>query len=393
MPRFSGKVRPFLVYYRSRKKLPQPFRGIHLLNNLLIVEDNEPAQNPLSRFLEEKGYTVHTVRTIRDALPYCQNGQPQIVLADLHLPDGTALDLLQKVRQTSRETVFVLITEMGEVNLVLEALRLGADDYLFKPFTNLENVASVIEKQVKKHPVGKRMLTDADLEQLDKLQQMIQTSDFHMVFQPIFRLDDRSIFGYEALMRPGPSSPMPNPGTLMELAEQLGVARKLDLICIEKALATTPPNAPRLFVNIETETVADPDSLLEVVALAEKSKQPLVLEVTERRTVINLGILSGPCEVLRKKKIALAVDDVGSGYASIERVLSIRPQFLKIAMSITRSVDADTIRRVMAESILYMSERIGASVIAEGIETEKELAILKRVGVKLGQGYYLSPKP
>jgi len=363
------------------------------LNNLLIVEDHEPALNPLSRFLEEKGYTVHTARSIKDALPYCQNGQTQIVLADLHLPDGTALDLLQKVRQISRETVFVLITEMGEVNVVLEALRLGADDYLFKPFTNLENVSSVIEKQVKKHPVGKRTLTDADLEQLDKLQQMIQTSDFHMVFQPIFRLDDRSIFGYEALLRPGASSPMPNPGSLMELAEQLGVARKLDVACIEKALATTPQNAPRLFANIETETVADPDSLLQVVTLAERAKQPLVLEVTERGTVANLSILSDPCEVLRKRKIALAVDDVGSGYASIERVLSIRPQFLKIAMSITRSVDADAIRRVMAESILYMSERIGASVIAEGIETEKELAILKRVGVKLGQGYYLSPKP
>ncbi|MFH1858050.1 MAG: EAL domain-containing protein [Candidatus Omnitrophota bacterium] len=138
--------------------------------------------------------------------------------------------------------------------------------------------------------------------------------------------------------------------------------------------------------------MADPDSLLKVIAISERAKQPLVLEVTERGTVENLNILMGPCQILRKRKISLAVDDVGSGYASMERALSIRPQFLKIAMSITRSVDVDTIRRIMAESILYMSERIGASVIAEGIETEKELAILKSVGVKLGQGYYLSPK-
>jgi len=362
------------------------------MKHLLIVEDEEPVSDPLSRFLEQKGYVVRTARTLKEALSFCKNGQPQIVLADLYLPDGSALELLPKVHEMSRESVFILMTEMGDVNMVLEALRLGADDYLFKPFTNLESVASVIDKQIKKHPLGGKTLTDADLEQLEKIQQMIQTSDFYMAFQPIFRLDDRSVFGYEALLRPGSSAPLTSPGLLMDLAEQVGLARELDLACIDKALATTPANAPRLFVNIEIETVVDPDSLLKVVTFSERSKQPLVLEITERRTVTNLNILAGPCEVLRKRKISLAVDDVGSGYASIERVLSIRPQFLKIAMSITRSVDADVIRKVMAESILYMSERIGAAVIAEGIETERELEILKTVGVKLGQGYFLSPK-
>lgn len=362
------------------------------MNDLLIVEDELPVLDPLSRFLENKGYPVRTAHSLKEALSLCKNGQPQVVLSDSHLPDGTALELLQKIHEVSHNTIFILMTEIGDVNLVLEALRLGADDYLFKPLTNLENVASLVEKQVKKHPLGKPTLTDADLKQLEKIQEMIRTGDFNSVFQPILRLDDRSIFGYEALLRPGPSAPQSRPGPLIDLAEHLGIGRELDLVCIEKALASTPPNTPRLFVNIETETIADPDSLLKVVTLAERFKQPLVLEVTERGTVENLSILMGPCEILRRRKISLAVDDVGSGYASMERVLSIRPQFLKIAMNITRSVDADTIRRVMVESILYMSERIGAAVIAEGIETEEELAMLKRVGVRLGQGYYFSPK-
>jgi len=76
----------------------------------------------------------------------------------------------------------------------------------------------------------------------------------------------------------------------------------------------------------------------------------------------------------------------------MERILNIRPQFLKIAMSITRSIDTDSIRRAMAEMILYMGGRISAQVIAEGIETEAELALLKTLGVELGQGYLLSPK-
>ena len=362
------------------------------MSKLLIVEDDLVVLDPLSRFLEQKGHHVQTATTIEKALAVCQNGRPQLVLTDLHLPDGIALELLKKAREISHEILFILMTEMGDVNLLLEALRLGVDDYLFKPIANLENVASIIEKQLKKHPEGGEMLTDVDLEQSDKIHSMIQRSDFKMAFQPIFNLNDRSVFGYEALLRPGASAPAEKPGVLMDLAKHLGISQELDLACIEKALDTVPPNTPRLFANIEIPTVVHPDSLLKVVALAERFKQPLVLEITERGTVANLNSLVSPCEILRKRKIALAVDDVGSGYASMERVLSIRPQFLKIAMSITRSVDADTIRRVMAESILYMSERIGASVIAEGIETEKELAILKRVGVKLGQGYYLSPK-
>lgn len=362
------------------------------MKHLLIVEDDEPTLTPLSRFLEEKGYAIQTARTVKEAISFCRNGYPHILLVDLRLPDGTALDLLEKIRAISREIIFVLMTEIGETNFVLEALRLGADDYLVKPLTNLDNVASVIEKQIKKHPATGKVLTDTDLEQVDQIQRMIQTDDFEMIFQPIFRLDDRSIFGYEALLRPGATSPLPKPGLLMDLAKQLGWARQMDLACIEKALAKTPPNAPRLFVNVETETIADPDSFLKFIALAERSKQPLVLEITERGTVANLNILASPCQILRKRKIGLAVDDVGSGYASMERVLSIRPQFLKIAMTITRSVNEDMIRRIMAESILYMSERIGAMVIAEGIETEKELEILKIVGVKLGQGHYLSPK-
>lgn len=362
------------------------------MTHLLIVEDDPLILDPLRHFLEQKGYAVETANSIQKALTFCNNGHLQVVLTDLHLPDGMALDLLKKVREISDETIFVLMTEMGDVNLLLEALRFGADDYLFKPLTNLENVASLIEKQVKKHPERGLTLTDADLEQSDKIHQMIQTDDFKMAFQPIFKLDDRSLFGYEALLRPGPSAPSGQPGLLMDIAKHLGVSREVDLACIQKALEMIPSNTPRLFVNIEIDTVAHPDSLLKVVALAERSKQPLVLEITERGTVANLSILSGPCEILRKRKVALAVDDVGSGYASMERVLSIHPQFLKIAMNITRSIDADSIRRVMAESILYMGERIGASVIAEGVETEKEFAMLKQVGVKLGQGYYFSPK-
>ena len=361
------------------------------MTHLLVVEDDALILDSLARFLEQKGYAVQAAPSIKKAVSFCKNERPQIVLTDLHLPDGNALDLLKRVREITHNTIFILMTEMGDVNLLLEALRLGVDDYLFKPLTNLESVASMIERQVKKHPEGGEILTDADLEQADRIHEMVHSDDFKMAFQPIFKLDDLSVFGYEALLRPGGNAPSDKPGVLMDMAKRLGISRELDLVCIEKALETTPPNTPRLFVNIETDTVAHPDSLLKVVALAERFKQPLVLEITERGTVANLNILAGPCEILRKRKVSLAVDDVGSGYASMERVLSIRPQFLKIAMSITRSVDADTIRRVMAESILYMSERIGAAVIAEGIETEKELAILKRVGVKLGQGYYLSP--
>jgi len=362
------------------------------LTQLLIVEDDLLVLDPLSRYLQQKGYEVQTATTLEKAFSFCRNGSPQVILTDLHLPDGVALDFLKKAQATPQKAIFILMTEMGDENLLLEALRLGANDYLFKPITNYENVASVIDKQIKKHPQKGKVLTDLELDQSEGIHHMIEKGDFKMIFQPIFNLEDRSIFGYEALLRPGKTSPISKPGALMDLAKTLGVSQELDVACIEKALNTTPQNTPRLFANIETDTVADPDSLLKVVTLADRFKQPLVLEVTERGTVANFNQLIGPCEILRKRKIDLAVDDVGSGYASIERVLSIRPQFLKIAMSITRSVDVDQIRQVMAESILYMSERIGALVIAEGIETERELTILQQVGVKFGQGFYLSPK-
>jgi EAL domain-containing protein (putative c-di-GMP-specific phosphodiesterase class I) len=130
--------------------------------------------------------------------------------------------------------------------------------------------------------------------------------------------------------------------------------------------------------------------LLDVLA---RTDRPVVLEVTEHAEIEDYSLLMAALDQVRSHAM-LAVDDAGAGYAGLHHILELRPQYVKLDISLVRNIDSDPARQAMVTGMCRFAESVGCALIAEGIETENELTTLKLLKVEYGQGYYLArPAP
>jgi EAL domain-containing protein (putative c-di-GMP-specific phosphodiesterase class I) len=120
----------------------------------------------------------------------------------------------------------------------------------------------------------------------------------------------------------------------------------------------------------------------------------VVLEITEHTTVEDYAKLHEVLRPLRERGMRLSIDDAGAGYSSFRHILRLRPDFIKLDISLTRDIDSDRGRRALAAALIGFARETGAELIAEGVETESELATLRKLGVHKAQGYLLGrPAP
>lgn len=119
------------------------------------------------------------------------------------------------------------------------------------------------------------------------------------------------------------------------------------------------------------------------------TKERLVIELTEHDSVTSYSDLNETLNLYRKQNIQIAADDVGAGYSSFRHILWIKPNTIKIDMSIVQGVDSNPEKRALIMAFANYAKEANAKIIAEGIETEGELATLQEMEVGLGQGYFL----
>jgi EAL domain-containing protein (putative c-di-GMP-specific phosphodiesterase class I) len=214
---------------------------------------------------------------------------------------------------------------------------------------------------------------------------------FHLVYQPIVHLDTGNMAGVEALCR---FEDQCRPDERFKQAEALGLAAELDLAIIERALGDLP-RIPEgyLAVNLSPSTLQEP-ALPGLLCASGMPANRLVVEVTEHAQVRDYTEADHVLRGLRQAGIRLAVDDAGAGYASFRHILSLRPDIIKMDLSITRDIDSDPARRALATALVIFAGEVGATVIAEGVETVAELAALQGAGIQRAQGYVLGrPHP
>ena len=119
-----------------------------------------------------------------------------------------------------------------------------------------------------------------------------------------------------------------------------------------------------------------------------------MVEVTEHAPVADYDALADALRGVRKRGVRLAVDDAGSGFASLRHILRLSPDIIKLDRALTSDIDRDEAREALAAALIVFADRIGSTVVAEGIEREPELLTLRSLGVPYGQGYYLArPEP
>jgi EAL domain-containing protein (putative c-di-GMP-specific phosphodiesterase class I) len=224
----------------------------------------------------------------------------------------------------------------------------------------------------------------------DRIAFCIANAAFHVRYQPIYRLQDGSVAAFESLARFS-GEPYRSPDKWFDDAARVGCGAELELAVARKAmeaLASFPPDI-LLTVNFSPETILSEAcaSFLRTLPLDR-----IVVEVTEHAVVANYAELSSKLQPFRERGLRLAVDDAGAGHSSFRHVLDLRPDTIKLDMSLTRNIDRDNGRQALAGALAMFGRAMGSQIVAEGVETEAELEALRRVGVTKVQGY-LTGKP
>jgi diguanylate cyclase (GGDEF)-like protein len=211
--------------------------------------------------------------------------------------------------------------------------------------------------------------------------------------QPIVRLVNETVIGYEALARYPPLPRIRTPDELFASAASLNMQSAVDLACVSAALhAASNIGEADLFVNVLIGTLVDQRgvaALDKAVHDARVDPASIVLEFSEREPVPDLALLQRIAAELRARGFRIAVDDAGAGHASMRVIAELRPEFIKVDRSLIQAVDADRARRALVVALLSFSGHIGARVIAEGIETVRERETLQSLGVQFGQGWLI----
>jgi EAL domain-containing protein (putative c-di-GMP-specific phosphodiesterase class I) len=207
-----------------------------------------------------------------------------------------------------------------------------------------------------------------------------------MVFQPVYDLEAGDVFAYEALAR-FHTEPYRPPSDWFADAAEVGLGVELELAAIESALAEIDglPEGVRLAINVSPLTALSPDFFDVLAPRAHR----VIIEVTEHERVEDYDALNEALAPLRALGAAIAIDDVGAGFASLTHILKLAPDIVKLDLSLTRGIAADPARDALASSLVDFASGIDATIGAEGIETQSELDRLRVLKVRYGQGFHL----
>lgn len=229
----------------------------------------------------------------------------------------------------------------------------------------------------------------------ERLSRAIREKTIRTFFQPIVDLSTRGVVGYEALSRGPAGSDIESPEVIFELARDLQLVWELETLCIENLSPYLKPVCARglLFLNLESHFIQQlqhrgTDVLEPLLACG----QQVVIEVTERSAIRDYGNFRTTLLQLKKMGFQIAVDDCGSGYATLESVAELHPDYLKVGHSLFHGLESDSIRRRLVDLVARCADSIQATTIAEAIETEEQLRICRDLNIALGQGY-LFAKP
>lgn len=232
--------------------------------------------------------------------------------------------------------------------------------------------------------LGPQLLRQSGELQINALRELIVSGGLRTVFQPVVRLENREVIGYEALTRFTDGS---SPVQRFAEAEGSGLAVDLERAAVASAMAAASglPEGPWLSINLSPVVLPE---LQRLTALAVTPHRPLVVEITERMAIEDYGAAR---RLLRRHLpyARIAVDDAGAGFASLRHIAELRPQIVKLDMQLVHNVHRDPAREALVAGMVHFATESGCELIAEGIETEQERLALVRLGVTVGQGFLL----
>jgi EAL domain-containing protein (putative c-di-GMP-specific phosphodiesterase class I)/DNA-binding response OmpR family regulator len=224
---------------------------------------------------------------------------------------------------------------------------------------------------------------------INRIRDVITEHGFESHFQPIVWLATGEHFGAEALTRFADGSP---PEQWFIEAATVGLGLSLERAAIARALEIFEDAPPELVlsVNLSADVLLHEATLPQLLARTDRQ---LIVELTEHERIDDYEAVAAALQRLGSN-VRLAIDDAGSGFASLRHIFALRPSFVKLDIEWVRGIDRDPVRRSLVSGLAFFALETGSQLIAEGIETEAELAAIRALGIQLGQGFLLGrPEP
>ncbi len=230
----------------------------------------------------------------------------------------------------------------------------------------------------------------------------LDTGEFYTVFQPIVELETQEIIGFETLMRwEHPTQGNIPPDRFIDVAERMGSINRISDFAIMETCATLKrlkslrQESSGLFatVNISGEDIGRRgfvDFLTHVMDLNDIRPNELKLEVTEHALVPDSAQAERNLKRLKDLGCGVAIDDFGTGYSNLSYLKQLPLTALKIDRSFAGDAHCNSVSRSIVRMLLTLGNELGVDVIAEGLETEKDVETLMQLGCKYAQGYFFS---
>ncbi len=227
-----------------------------------------------------------------------------------------------------------------------------------------------------------------------ELRDIIRRRRVTTMFQPIVDAKDLSIFGYEILTRGPANSSFRNSDMLFSFAREVKLAWGLEAVSLECALRRLRSfdlTKRKFLLNLEAEMFAESEFRIhEVVSFFSEHRGHFVFELTERAAIEDYIVFRRLLDEFRSKGIEVAIDDAGSGYASLEAIAALAPDYLKVTKGLVSTLAKEPIKQDLVRMLVELAGKINAKTIAEGIETTEEYETCRELGIDLLQGYFLA---
>ncbi|MFL9864065.1 phosphodiesterase [Paraburkholderia fungorum] len=227
-----------------------------------------------------------------------------------------------------------------------------------------------------------------------RIEELIARRDLSAVFQPIIDFDDGAILGYEGLIRGPAGTSLETPFALFSQALVEGYALELEQAaartCIE-AFARLDFDG-KLFLNFSAGAIRQlaeaRDDTLALLRRRGVDPQRIVIELTEQSTILDVASFMPVISALRTEGAQFALDDYGTANASMNLWVRLQPDVVKIDRFFIHGISSDSLKFEAVRAMQHFANASGARLVAEGIEDEADLIVVRDMGIGCGQGYF-----
>lgn len=289
-----------------------------------------------------------------------------------------------------RQTAFAVLRKRPEVyvgtSLVLQNPLIRGERLVTRAIEEAHHAARL--------NVQRRHLTNKQV-----LQRIILEKRITTVFQPIWDLDAKAPHGFEALCRGPADTELTSPVALFDVARKSDLLFELDHLCRRKALEAAGARAQlskdyKLFINTLPFSIRDPrfqgKDLIDLFDGIDLAPEQIVLEVTESDAIENFPLFVNAMKDFMDLRCLVAIDDMGAGYSGLDKIVHLRPHYVKLDMGLIRDIHASFVKQQLVQTFKTLADKIDAKLIAEGIQRREELDVVRGMGVQYIQGNLLA---